>query len=82
MKSEQIEKDVREIVSTVLEIPIKDIDPDADFVKDFGMDSMGALEILASIEKKYKKAIPEEEIMSMKTLNKTIEVTKKVLNVV
>lgn len=42
-----VEQDLRELVATILEVEPDTIDADAGFVKDLGMDSMMALEILA-----------------------------------
>ena len=55
----------------------EEIQPDAHLVEDLGMDSMMTLEILASLEKKFKIRIPEEELPKITTLNKAIELTKK-----
>ena len=55
------------------------ITPEAKFVEDLGMDSMMALEILASIEKKYKLKIPEEYLGKVSDLANLIEITKKFL---
>ena len=71
MKAEQnIKQDLREIISRITEVPPKDLKDDADFVKDLGVDSMMALEIVASIEKKYKVIIPEDKIPEITSLNK------------
>ena len=53
---------------------------DAQFVQDLGMDSMMALEILASLEKKYKIIIPEEDLLKFTTLNNTAEVVSNIVN--
>ena len=45
------EKDIRGLVAEILETEPDQIDGNANFVKDLGMDFMMALEILASIEK-------------------------------
>ena len=74
-----VEKDLRELVAMVLEAEPKDIDANANFVKDLGMDSMMALEILAGIEKKYRIVIPEETLPKFTSLAKTIEIVKRIL---
>jgi len=53
-----IENDIRKLVAEILEVEPDEIDPEAQFVKDLGMDSMMALEILAGIEKKFRIVIP------------------------
>lgn len=65
---EEVKKDIKKIISSITEIPQEDLREDADFVKDLGVDSMMALEIVASIEKKFKITIPEEEIPRITSL--------------
>jgi len=74
-----IEKDLRELISEVLESEPDEIDASADFVKDLGMDSMMALEILAGIEKKYRVAIPEDMLPKFTSLNETARIGKDIL---
>ena len=75
-----VEEDVRNLVAEILEVEPPEIDPKAHFVKDLGMDSMMALEILASLEKKYRIIIPEEALAKFTDLEKTVEIVKGVLN--
>ena len=75
-----VEKDVRSLVAEVLETEPEQIRNDAHFVKELGMDSMMALEILASIEKKYRIIIPEEALPKFTTLDATVNVVKGILN--
>ena len=74
---QNIEKEVRELIAEIIEMNPDEIQPDAHLVEDLGMDSMMALEILASLEKKFKIRIPEDELPKITTLNKAIELTKK-----
>jgi len=66
-------QDVKSIIAKIVEIDPEKITPDASFVEDLGMDSMMALEILASIEKKYKLRIPEENLAKITTLKQVTE---------
>ena len=75
-----VEKDVRAIVAEVLETEPEKVNPSAHFVKDLGMDSMMALEILASIEKKYRIVIPEDALPKFINLNDTIAIVKSILD--
>ena len=74
-----VESDVRALVAEVLETEPSEVKPDAHFVKDLGMDSMMALEILASIEKKYRIIIPEEALAKFTDLNKTVAIVSDIL---
>ncbi len=74
-----VEKDIRGLVAEILEAEPETINGNANFVKDLGMDSMMALEILAGIEKKYRIAIPEDTLPKFISLNKTVEIVKDIL---
>ena len=78
---ENLENELKSIIAEITEIEPEKITMEAGFVEDLGMDSMMALEILASIEKKYKIRIPEDKLMSLTNLNETIKLTQEYLNV-
>ena len=75
-----LEKELRSLVAEILEIEAERITPDARFVEDLGMDSMMALEILASAEKKYKVQIPEEHLTKVTCLKNLVEIATNLLN--
>ena len=77
--SQNLEQDIRVIISEITEIEPEKITMEADFVEKLGMDSMMALEILAAIEKKYKIQIPEAKLMDLKNLKESIKLTKEYL---
>ena len=74
-----VDQDIRNLLAEILETDPKSIDGNASFVKDLGMDSMMALEILAGIEKKYRIVIPEETLPKFTDLNTTIKLVKDLL---
>ena len=74
-----VAKEVRELLAEILETEPEKIKGDANFVKDLGMDSMMALEMLAAIEKKYRIVIPEESLARFTSLNHTVELVKELL---
>lgn len=74
-----VEQDVRGLVAEILETEPETINGNAHFVKDLGMDSMMALEILAGIEKKYRIVIPEDTLPKFTSLNQTISIVKEIL---
>ena len=75
-----LEKEIRSIVSSILEIDEEEIAPDARFMEELGMDSMMALEILASVEKKYKLRIPESYLVKVTTLKNMTEIARALIN--
>ena len=77
---ENLIEELREIVAEIIEVEPHEIELDSHFVIDFGADSMMALEILATIEKKYKIIIPEEELPNMVTLEKIVKLTENYIS--
>jgi len=63
-----IKKEIKKAVAAIIEVPETKLADNVKFIEDLGIDSMMALEIVASIEKKYKVIIPEEEIPKMRCL--------------
>ena len=78
-KSKEVANDIRKLIAEILEMEPEKIQGDAHFVKDLGMDSMMALEILAGLEKKYRIVIPEETLPKFTNLNVTVEIVKDIL---
>ena len=77
----QLEQDITAIVAEVAEIDKKELwdNRDKDFLDDLEIDSMLGLEIVASIEKKYRIEIEEEELLDITSLNATIELVQRLL---
>ncbi len=79
-KGVNVEADIRALVAEILEEEPDAVDGDAKFIKDLGMDSMMALEILAGIEKKYRIAIPEDMLVKFTDLNTTVHLVQELLS--
>jgi len=76
---ETVKKEVKQLVSEISEIPLEDLKDEARFSEDLGVDSMMALEIIASLEKKYKIVIPEEKIPTVRSLNNVYDLLEELL---
>lgn len=79
MSPVEVKSKIKELVAEVLEVEPAELKESAQFVKDLGMDSMMALEILAGIEKRFKIVIPEEKLGQFTDVNKTTEIVLGVL---
>ncbi|MFA6142332.1 MAG: acyl carrier protein [Candidatus Omnitrophota bacterium] len=79
IESKQLEQELRGLVAEIVEVDPAKITPEARFVEDLGMDSMMALEILASAEKKYKIKISEEYLTKVTDLNNITEIIRKLV---
>ncbi len=77
--SNVLEREVRALIAEIAEIEPEKITMDASFVEDLSMDSMMALEILASIEKKYKLKIPEDNLTKMTSLKQVLGLVESIM---
>jgi len=73
------EERIKEIVCEIVGIEKEEINPDASFMDDMGMDSLRALEILAAIENEFSITIEPEKLREMTTLNNVIKLAKEYL---
>lgn len=69
--------ELQKLISSIAEIEPEKVTMEANFVEDLGMDSMMALEILATLEKKYKLKIPEQNLTKMTNLREVIAIVKE-----
>lgn len=79
IESHNLEQELKAIVAGIVEIDPDKITPNANFVEDLGMDSMMALEILASIEKKFKIKIPEDNLTKISNLSHVVQMVNEFL---
>ena len=75
----EVKQVVKQLVSQITEVSEEKLLDEARFAEDLGVDSMMALEIVASIEKKYKVVIPEEEIPKIRSLQNVYEMLERLL---
>ena len=73
------EERIKEIVCEIVGIAKEEVNPDASFMDDMGLDSLRALEILAAIENEYSITIEPERLREMTTLSNVIKLTKEYL---
>ena len=71
--------EIKKLVADIAEKTPEEIKDDATFSEDLGIDSMMALEIVASIEKKYKIMIPENEIPNIRSLQNVYDLVEKLV---
>jgi acyl carrier protein len=77
-----LDREITTIVAEIIEMEEDDLwnKREAHFVNELGVDSMLALEMLAVLEKKYKIAIPEENILDLTSLDSTIALVRSKLD--
>ena len=79
LTTDALEKEIKTLIAEIVELDEDKITPDANLVEDLGTDSMMALEILASVEKKYKIKIDEEYLTKLTSLKEIVEVARSIL---
>ena len=73
------EEKIKEIVCEIVGVEREEIDPEASFMDDMGLDSLRALEILAAVENEFKITIEPERLQEMTTLNNVVGLVKEYL---
>ena len=80
MSNLTFETKITEIVCEIAEKVVTEINPNAKFIEDLGLDSLRALEVLAAIENEYSITIDPDRLQEMTTLNNVIKVTSEYLH--
>ncbi|MEM7494719.1 MAG: acyl carrier protein [Myxococcota bacterium] len=70
--AQHVEEKVRSIVADQLGKAVDEIEPEAKFVDDLGMDSLDVVETVMALEKEFKIQIPDEEAQGISTVREAI----------
>jgi acyl carrier protein len=76
MTLEEIEKKVKEIICTQLEVSSEQLRPEASFIDDLKADSLAVVELVLAFEQEFKITIPEEDTEQIKTVKDAINYMK------
>jgi acyl carrier protein len=76
--ADRVAGEIRSLIAEIVEVPEETITESSSFA-DLGADSLMALEIVASIEKKYRIQIPEEELQRIRSFGDTIGLVREYL---
>lgn len=74
--SNNIEKEIISIISDVAEVDTNEITLDSNLVKDLGINSIKAIEIIVALEKKYKISIRDEDVPKITDVKQIVDLTK------
>jgi acyl carrier protein len=66
--TQDIAEGLREIMAARLGLPPEQLVPEARLVEDLGLDSLDAVELAISVERKFDIEVPEEELTKLKTV--------------
>ncbi|KAK0545803.1 mitochondrial acyl carrier protein [Tilletia horrida] len=70
---EDIEKRIREVLTSFEKVKPAAIAPSASFVADLGLDSLDAVEVVMAIEEEFNIEIPDEEADNITTVQQAID---------
>lgn len=71
---DEVRAEVRRMISEVTELAPDELSDTAHFQDELGLDSLLALEIMVSVDKKFRINIPEEEYQKVSNVNDTVAV--------
>ena len=80
MKEDQIEKNIKSLVSRIIEVPEEKVDLTANLYTDLNVDSLIGVEILTSLDKEYGLDVPEDKLKEINTLNDIVALVKELLS--
>ena len=76
MSPEDIEKKVKEIICSQLEVSEEQLRPEASFIDDLKADSLAVVELVLAFETEFKIEIPEEDTEQIKTVKDAVNYIK------
>ena len=79
MTTNGIEKEIISIISDVAEVDTNEVKLDSNLVKDLGINSIKAIEIIVALEKKYKISIRDEDVPKIITPGQIISLTESLI---
>jgi len=79
MTTNGIEKEIISIISDVAEVETNEVKIDSNLVKDLGINSIKAIEIIVALEKKYKISIRDEDVPKITTPGQIISLTESLI---
>ena len=68
MATQDVASGLREIMAARLGLQAEQLVPEARLVEDLGLDSLDAVELAISVERKFDIEVPEEELTKLKTV--------------
>ena len=74
-----MENEVIEVISKVSKVPAANITLNSDLFDDLKIDSLLAVEILSSLDRKYGLDIPEDRLVGIRKVNDIVLLVKEFL---
>ena len=71
-----IDEKIAKIICEQLDVPEKDVVPEASFVDDLGADSLDQVELIMAMEEEFDISIPDEDAEKIATVKNAIDYVK------
>jgi acyl carrier protein len=72
-----VEEKIKKIICEQLDVPEKDVVPEASFVDDLGADSLDQVELIMAMEEEFNISIPDEDAEKIGTVKDAIDYINK-----
>ena len=69
---DHVRAEMKKLIAVVTEREPEEVSDTALFVEDLGVDSLMAMEVMVTVDKKFKINIPEEEFALIKTIDDAV----------
>ena len=76
-QDQDVEKKVKEIIASQLEVSPEKLVPNASFIDDLKADSLAVVELVLALEQEFKLTIPEEDTEKIRTVQDAIDYIEK-----
>lgn len=74
-----LEQEVKGILSRLTGLDIEEINDNADVINDLGIDSLKIIEIATEIERRYKIVVKDSEFVKLRTVKDTVNFLKELI---
>lgn len=71
-----VDEKIVKIICEQLDVPEKDVVPEASFVDDLGADSLDQVELIMAMEEEFDVSIPDEDAEKIATVKDAIDYVK------
>ena len=68
MNPEELESELRALLAGRCRLDVSDLDPDADLVRELGLDSLARLRLLAAVEQRLEVRFEDARLGEIRTL--------------
>jgi len=71
-----VDEKIAKIICEQLDVPEKDVVPEASFVDDLGADSLDQVELIMAMEEEFDISIPDEDAEKIATVKDAVDYVK------